>query len=108
MATEKTLQTRIQLKYDTWNNWNKTAAKSLVLKQGELATVYVPASTGSGETVSEPAFLLKVGDGTTAFENLPWVQAKAADVYEWAKAATKPTYTAAEIGGLDDYISGKV
>ena len=32
MATEKTLQTRIQLKYDTWNNWNKTAAKALVLK----------------------------------------------------------------------------
>ena len=108
MATEKTLQTRIQLKYDTWNNWNKTAAKALVLKQGELATVYVPASTSSGETVSEPAFLLKVGDGTTAFENLPWVQAKAADVYEWAKAANKPTYSASEISGLDSYISGQV
>ena len=108
MATEKTLQTRIQLKYDTWNNWNTTAAKALVLKRGELATVYVPASTSSGETVSEPAFLLKVGDGTTAFENLPWVQAKAADVYAWAKAATKPTYSASEINGLDAYISGKV
>lgn len=108
MATEKTLQTRIQLKYDSWNNWNKTAAKSLVLKQGELATVYVPASTSSGETTSEPAFLLKVGDGTTAFENLPWVQAKAADVYEWAKAANKPTYSASEISGLDAYISGQV
>lgn len=108
MATEKTLQTRIQLKYDTWNNWNKPAAKSLVLKQGELATVYVPASTNSGDTTSEPAFLLKVGDGTTTFELLPWVQAKAADVYAWAKAATKPTYTANEISGLDAYISGKV
>ena len=108
MATEKTLQTRIQLKYDTWNNWNTTAAKALVLKRGELATVYVPASTSSGETVSEPAFLLKVGDGTTAFENLPWVQAKAADVYEWAKAANKPTYSASEISGLDAYISGQV
>ena len=108
MATEKTLQTRIQLKYDTWNNWNKTAAKSLVLKQGELATVYVPADTLSGQTTSEPAFLLKVGDGTTAFENLPWVQAKAADVYEWAKAANKPTYSASEISGLDAYISGQV
>lgn len=108
MATEKTLQTRIQLKYDTWNNWNKAAAKALVLKRGELATVYVPASTSSGETTSEPAFLLKVGDGTTAFENLPWVQAKAADVYEWAKAANKPTYSASEITGLDTYISGQV
>lgn len=108
MATEKTLQTRIQLKYDTWNNWNTTAAKALVLKKGELATVYVPANTASGQTTSEPAFLLKVGDGSTKFESLPWLQAKAADVYEWAKAATKPTYTAAEISGLDDYISGKV
>lgn len=108
MATEKVLQTRIQLKYDTWNNWNTTAAKALVLKQGELATVYVPADALSGQTTSEPAFLLKVGDGTTKFESLPWLQAKAADVYEWAKAATKPTYTAAEISGLDDYISGKV
>lgn len=108
MATEKTLQTRIQLKYDTWNNWNTTAAKDLVLKQGELATVYVPADTVSGETTSEPAFLLKVGDGKTKFGTLPWVQAKAADVYEWAKAANKPTYNATEISGLDDYISGKV
>lgn len=108
MATEKILQTRIQLKYDTWNNWNTTDAKALVLKKGELATVYVPADTVSGQTTSEPAFLLKVGDGTTKFESLPWVQAKAADVYEWAKAATKPTYTASEISGLDDYISGKV
>lgn len=108
MATEKVLQTRIQLKYDTWNNWNSTAGKAIVLKQGELATVYVPADTLSGQTTSEPAFLLKVGDGTTKFESLPWLQAKAADVYEWAKAANKPTYSAAEISGLDDYISGKV
>lgn len=108
MATEKTFNTRIQLKYDTWNNWNSTAGKAVVLKQGELATVYVPGNTSSGQTVSEPAFLIKIGDGTTKFESLPWVQAKAADVYEWAKAATKPTYTANEISGLDDYISGKV
>lgn len=108
MATEKTFNTRIQLKYDTWNNWNSTAGKAVVLKQGELATVYIPGTTSSGQTTSEPALLIKVGDGTTKFENLPWVQAKAADVYEWAKAATKPTYTANEISGLDDYISGKV
>lgn len=108
MATEKVLQTRIQLKYDTWNNWNTPAGKAIVLKQGELAIVYVPADTFSGQTTSEPAVLFKVGDGITKFENLPWPQAKAADVYEWAKAAAKPTYTAAEISGLDDYISGKV
>lgn len=108
MAIEKTFNTRIQLKYDTWDNWTSTAGKTLVLKQGELATVYVPGNTNSGQTTNEPAFLMKVGDGTTKFESLPWVYAKAADVYEWAKAATKPTYTANEISGLDDYISGKV
>ena len=97
---ENVLNARIQLKYDTWENWNTPAAKALVLKEGELAVVYVPASTASGQTTSEPAFLIKVGDGTTRFENLPWVQAPAADVYEWAKAATKPTYAASEITGL--------
>ena len=29
-------------------------------------------------------------------------------MYEWAKAATKPTYSASEISGLDAYISGQV
>lgn len=108
MATEKILQTRIQLKYDTWENWNTATAKALVLKKGELAIVYIPASTASGQTTSEPAFLIKVGDGTTKFENLPWVQAKAADVYPWAKEANKPSYNANEITGLEEYISGKV
>lgn len=108
MATEKTFNTRIQLKYDTWQNWNSTAGKAVVLKQGELAIVFVPGETNSAQTTSEPAVLMKVGDGTTKFENLPWTQAKAADVYSWAKAATKPTYSANEISGLDAYISGKV
>lgn len=108
MATEKTFNTRIQLKYDTWDQWNSTAGKAVVLKKGELATVFVPAESSSGQTTSEPAFLIKVGDGTTKFESLPWVQAKAADVYSWAKAATKPTYSADEIEGLEAYISGKV
>lgn len=34
--------------------------------------------------------------------------ALASDVYAWAKAKTKPTYTADEIDGLAGYISGKV
>ena len=34
--------------------------------------------------------------------------ALASDVYAWAKAETKPTYTADEIDGLAGYISGKV
>lgn len=36
------------------------------------------------------------------------MQAVASDIYDWAKSATKPTYTANEISGLQAYIAGKV
>ena len=46
---EHLLNSRIQLKYDTLENWSKTdvAGKgaNLVLKSGELGIVYVPAVT---------------------------------------------------------------
>ena len=34
--------------------------------------------------------------------------AKASDVYDWAKAESRPTYTAEDIVGLSGYIAGKV
>ncbi len=98
-----TFNTRISLKYDTYANWH---ANNPVLLKGELAIVEVPASTGAAQ--NEPTYLLKVGNGTDHFDDLKWISGHAADVYSWAKAATKPTYTASEITGLDDYISGKV
>ena len=49
--------------------------------------------------------MIKVGDGTNHYNDLKFVSALAADVYSWAKAATKPTYSASEITGLDNYIS---
>lgn len=101
---EKTLQTRIQLKYDTWANWNSTAGKAVVLKKGELAFVEVSAATG--EVSQVPSILMKVGDGVKTFENLPWVKATAADVFPWAKAENKPTYSASEISGLETFIKG--
>lgn len=42
--------------------------------------------------------MFKVGDGNKTFSQLEWASALAADVYGWAKAATKPTYTANEVG----------
>jgi hypothetical protein len=33
---------------------------------------------------------MKVGDGTSTFAQLPWISAKAADVYAWAKQASLP------------------
>lgn len=101
MATS--FNTRISLKYDTYANWH---TNNPVLLKGELAIVEVPASTGVAQ--NEPTYLLKVGNGTDHFDDLKWISGHAADVYSWAKAATKPTYTASEITGLDDYISGKV
>lgn len=98
-----TLNTRIQLKYDTYANWT---TNNPVLLSGEIAVVVVPASAGA--VPNEPTILFKVGDGTANFNALQWVAAPAADVYSWAKASTKPTYTANEIEGLEEYISGQI
>ena len=92
----KTLKTRIKLKYDTLTNWQGDGAEVVLLK-GEVAVCEVPTG-GSLEQVTPPAILFKVGDGVKTFAQLPWVSGLAADVYAWAKAATKPTYTAAEVG----------
>ena len=78
MATEKMLNTRIQLKYDSLANWEKD---SFILKKGELAIVTV--DTVEGSTLQPVMF--KVGDGSKKFTELNWASAKAADVYAWAK-----------------------
>ena len=93
---DKTLKTRIKLKYDTLTNWQGEGADVVLLK-GEVAICEVPTG-GSLEQVTPPAILFKVGDGEKTFAELPWVSGLAADVYAWAKAATKPTYTATEVG----------
>ena len=93
---EKILQTRIQLKYDTLQNWT---TNDPVLKAGEVAVVAIPtdSETTVGQ-VTKPAIVFKVGDGTSTFTALPYASGLAADVYSWAKQATKPTYTASEVG----------
>lgn len=103
MAESNTLQTRISLKYDTYKNWT---TNNPVLLAGEVAITVVPGSTGAVQ--NEPAVLLKVGDGTNHYNDLQFVSGKSADVYGWAMQPTKPTYTAEEITGLDDYISGQI
>lgn len=98
-----TLNTRIQLKFDTYQNW---LDNDIVLLKGEMGIAEIPADTGVVQ--SEPAYLIKIGDGTKKFSELDWVSGKAADVYAWAKAATKPTYQASEIQGLADFIDGEI
>jgi len=94
---------RIRAKYDIYENWMTNDPTPL---EGELCVVIVPVS--AGVVAQEPAILFKVGDGTSTFRQLSYSSAKAADVYDWAKAAVKPAYTADEIEGLTAYISGEI
>ena len=89
-----TFNTRIKLKYDTLANWTTNKAK--ILLEGEIGLCYVPAVT-NGTTTTAPIVLFKVGDGKTTWEKLPWGSGLAADVYDWAKEATKPAYDYSEI-----------
>lgn len=85
MAITK-LNTRIQLKFDTWANWNSTAGKAFIPLKGEVCICEIPENTAAtGEVIAEKAYLIKVGNGTTSFGSLPWLSAQAADVHAWAK-----------------------
>jgi predicted nucleic acid-binding Zn-ribbon protein len=112
----KELQTRIALKYDSYENWNKwylvsndsvalttapnftdaafdislyaNKGAALKLLPGEIALCYIETKDTSGKPTTAPTVLFKVGDGTKRFYELNWASAKAADVYNWAKAET--------------------
>lgn len=86
MAIE-TIKTRIKNKVDSIADWLSSPS---ILLDGEIAIVRVPTGdtynnpvTGKDEPVIE--LLMKVGDGESTFANLPWLSAKASDVYDWAK-----------------------
>ena len=85
---QKILNTRIKLKYDSYENWS---TKNPVLLAGEVALVYVPADKVAevGEHnltgTTPPHVLMKVGDGTSGFNSLKYVSALAADVNSYAK-----------------------
>ena len=79
---EKKLNVRIALKYDTYANWT---TNNPVLKAGEVAIATVPTGDANNVSTSLPAVLMKVGDGTSNYKALPFLSAKAADVYAYAK-----------------------
>ena len=76
MAT-KVLNTRISLKIDTLENWQKS---TLQLRNGEVAIATAAASAGTG--LKEPICMLKIGGNENkTFSELPWsFYAKASDV----------------------------
>lgn len=97
MATEKILNTRVQLKYDSYENWIATA-NQFKLRPGEVAVVNINGANGANlnngteNTVVQPTILFKVGIGNPTdnatwktFNQLPWASALAADVHAWAK-----------------------
>jgi hypothetical protein len=94
---EHTLETIIMLRYGTYAEWMNS---DVILQVGEAAICAFPNNrtlegmTNSRPENTPPAIGIKIGDGEHYFYELPWVQAIAADVYSWAKSASKPTYTA--------------
>ena len=97
MATTS-LKTRIMLKYDSYENWS-AADNQYRLLRGEIACAKI--DTGEPATSTNYATgktKIKIGDGEHTFNELTWASALAADVYDWAKAASKPSYTYTEVG----------
>ena len=93
---EKLIKTRLKLKYDTFANWEKVKTTFVPLK-GEVCLIEVPNNVDPIHNA--PSIVFKVGDGATAFGDLNYGSALAADVYSWAKAANKPSYSWSEITG---------
>ena len=79
---EKILNTRIQLRYDTYDNWT---TNNPVLKQGEVAVVKIDTADPANQKL--PPIMFKVGNSADGanFNDLGWTSALAADVYAWAK-----------------------
>ena len=102
---ENIIETRIRLRYDTYDNWMES---SVILKAGEVAIASFDNSSSINPSISQytstSAIGMTVGNGVSYFYQLPWIQAIAADVYNWAKSSIKPTYTAQEIQGLQSFI----
>lgn len=69
---ENTIKTRIQLKNDTEENWNK--AVNFVPKQGELIIYNAESGQNIDSARRFPRF--KVGDGVTTAPNLPFSTAQ--------------------------------
>ena len=67
----KTFNTRICMKNDTYAQW---VEKDPVLLKGEVGVVVIPADTGAVQ--GEPVTLFKVGDGTKKFSQLDFIGGK--------------------------------
>lgn len=104
IMAEKTINTRLKLKIDSFEQCTQ---KNPLLLNGEVIFATVTEKQ-EGKVNSVPTVIAKVGDGVHKFNELEYLYARASDVYDWAKAEKKPAYSATEITGLADYISGEI
>lgn len=93
---DKTYVVRIGSRFDSESDW---LSIDPILLEGEIAIVY----TKSDIPNVIPEVRMKCGDGIHKFSELPFTSANAQDVYLWAKQKYKPTYSADEIIGLEDF-----
>ena len=109
MTIEKVLNTRIQLRYDSYANWNST---NPILKSGEVAIAYLTTTGAMAPTTSDTQHpvLFKVGPGN--FNDLPWASALAADVYSWAKKSESEFITwvkgLIDVSDIDTYSKSEI
>lgn len=88
--SEKVLKTILKLNKKTDEELSQA---NPILRDGEIVLATIPSSLSEeGETI-----LVKVGNGSSTYDELPWLSALAADVFDWAKAESKPVYNASEI-----------
>ena len=85
MANVNTIKTRILNKYDLLTNYT-----GFTPLKGEVCVAVIGEEATSnkglkGDVSKKPIVGIKVGDGSTSFENLPWVQAVAGDVSTFVK-----------------------
>lgn len=105
----RTLNTRIKLRYASYAEWQ---ASTVQLLPGEVAVCYIGANNEEIKNTA-PTVLFKVGDGEHTFKDLQWASARAADVYDWAKAENRPEYSKADVGlgnvrNVEQYSKGEV
>ena len=79
---EKLLNARLQLKYDTQENWQKS---TVILKTGEVALSVISVKQ-EGTMNFVPCVAMKCGDSVHQYKDLDFIYARAADVVEAAKS----------------------
>lgn len=90
---EKIIKARIKLNKQSEE---ELASSNPILKEGEVVLSTI-SNLDDTDTV-----LMKIGNGIQPYDELPWLSSLAADVFDWAKAETKPEYNYSEIKNKPD------